>query len=67
MPLLRVVRLICCPTLVLVIADLLGGYCEAGGEDDDPFNQVFQLLQVLQSKHISLMMVIVIKSFDNTW
>ena len=53
--------------LVLVTADLLGGYCEAGGEDDDPFDQVFQLLQVLQSKHISLMMVIVIKSHDNTW
>ena len=33
---------------------LLGEDGEAGGEDDNPFDQVFQLLQVLQSKDISL-------------
>ena len=33
---------------------LFGHDGEAGGEDDNPFDQVFQLLQVLQSKDISL-------------
>ena len=41
-----------CP---LVIHDhLLGHYGEAGGEDDDPFYQVFQLLQALQAEDIRL-------------
>ena len=38
----------------LAFVHLLGHDGEAGGEDDNPFDQVFQLLQVLQSKDISL-------------
>ena len=48
--------------LKIPVHHLLGHDGEAGGEDDDPFDQVFQLLQVLQSKDIRLM-----RQNVNTW